>query len=242
MPMTIFKRVLCLLFLLIATLLLVPRFGIHAEAMFDGPIPLGPASELVLEGEGDNKVTLKAIDSQLAWGDAPSHRNWSQGWVSVGPLLDQLMRAESFQEERNTLSEEMQADEQLIIDALESIRGQMEGLEPDDPDVAALAAEGRNLLEQRRAFMQAAQMAQSQLTGVQLERAYREVIDAVKIVAEMRGIDLVHRFIPTDDPFKGTTAADATLEIRLRSLLFYPEDLDITDDVAKELGVELNGP
>ena len=240
--MTIFTRVLCLLLLLIATFLLVPRLGKRADAMFDGPTPLGPASQLVLEGEGDNRVTLKAVDNHLAWGDAPSHRNWSQGWVSIGPLLDQLMQAESFQEERSTLSEELQEDEQLIIDALESIRGQMEGLEPDDPDVAALAAEGRNLLEQRRGFIQAAQMAQSQLAGTQLERAYREVIDAVKIVAEARDINLVHRFIPTDDPFNGTTAADATLEIRLRSLLFYPEELDITSDVAKELGVELNRP
>jgi hypothetical protein len=134
----------------------------------------------------------------------------------------------------------MQEDEQLILDALESIRDQMEGLEQDDPNALALASEGRNLLEQRRGFIQAAQMAQSQLAGTQLERAYREVVDAVKIVAEARDVDLVHRFIPTDDAFKSTTAADATLEIRLRSLLVYPNDLDITGDVASELGIELD--
>jgi len=240
--MTNTTRIVCGLLLLTTTLLLLPHSGERADAEFVGPTPLGPASELVLEGEGDNRVTLKAIDGHLAWGDAPSHRDWSQGWVSIGPLLDHLMRSESFQEERATLSDAMQEDEQLILDALESIRGQMEGLEQDDPDMAALAAEGRNLLEQRRGFVQAAQMAQSQLAGTQLERAYRELIDAVKIVAEARDIDLVHRFIPTDDPFKNTTAADATLEIRLRSLLVYPDALDITGDVADELGIDLDAP
>lgn len=211
-----------------------------AEAEFAGPTPLGPASELVLEGEGGDPVTLKADEGHLAWGDAPSHRAWSEAWVSIGPLLDHLMRSESFQEERRKLGEEMQEDEQIIVDALESIRDQMEGLEPDDPDVQALAEEGRNLLQQRQAFMQAAQVAQSQLAGTQLERAYRELVDAVKIVAEAKDIDLVHRFIPTDEPFNSTAAPDATLEIRLRSLLVYPEDLDITKDIADELGIDLD--
>ena len=211
----------------------------EADAEFAGPEPLGPASELVLDGGGSD-VTLKADEGHLAWGDSASDRAWSEAWVSIGPLLDHLMRDETFQEERQLLAEQLQEDEQLIIDALESVRERIEGLEPDDPDTQALAQEGRNLLQQRDGFIQAAQIAQSQLAGTQLERAYRELIDAVKIVAEAKGIDMVHRFIPTDEPFKSNNAADATLEIRLRSLLVYPEGLDITSDVADELGLDLD--
>ena len=108
--MTIITRISCTGLALATAVVLVPLIGEQADAEFAGPTPLGPASELVLEGEGDNRVTLQSVHSHLAWGDKPTHRSYSEGWVSIGPLLDQLMRSESFQEERNTLSQEMQED------------------------------------------------------------------------------------------------------------------------------------
>ena len=67
-------------------------------------------------------------------------------------------------------------------------------------------------------------------------------VDAINVVADRLDIDTVHRFIPTDDSFEiqpGPGAFQAAmLQIRLRSVLRYPEDLDITSDVLEELGIE----
>ena len=222
---------------LTAALLLRPQ----AEGEFAGPTPLGPASELVLEGADTKTITVKVDDNHLAWGTAATHRLYSEGYVSIGGLLDALMATDSFIEERKQLSEQVQGDEQRISAAIEAIRNQIDGLTEDDPARPGLIEEGRALFQQRQSFLQTAQQAQSKLAGEQLERAYRELIDAVKIVAESKKIDIVHRFIPTDDDFKGTGHAEALTEIRLRNLLVYPEALDVTSEVADELGVEVDG-
>jgi len=222
---------------LIAAAMLRPQAG----AEFVGPTPLGPASELVLEGDDTKAITIKVNDGHLAWGTAATHRLYSEGYVAIGSLLDALMSTDSFVEERQQLSEQVQKDEQRISAAIEVIRSQIDGLEKDDPTLPGLMEEGRALFQQRQSFLKMAQQAQSQLAGEQLERAYRELVEAVKIVAESKKIDIVHRFIPTDDDFKGKAHTEALNEIRMRNLLVYPESLDITSEVADELGVEVDG-
>ena len=73
-----------------------------------------------------------------------------------------------------------------------------------------------------------------------LEMAYREITAAVNVVADRLEIDLVIRFIPPDDEFVLTNEAAAIDQIRLRSLLRYPEACDITSDVLEELNLEDN--
>lgn len=213
----------------------------EAGAEFAGPTPLGPASELVLEGDDTKTITVNVDDGHLAWGTAATHRLYSEGYVAIGNLLDALMSTDSFVEERQQLSEQVQEDEQRLSTAIEAIRSQIDGLETDDPARSGLMEEGRALFQQRQSFLQMAQQAQSRLAGEQLERAYRELVEAAKIVAESKKIDIVHRFIPTADDFKGTAHTEALSEIRMRNLLVYPEALDITSEVADELGVEVDG-
>ncbi len=210
-----------------------------AEAEFNGPVPLGPASEVVLEAEAKT-VTLKLEDGHVAFGDSPSHRIYSEGWVSIGPLLEGIMDNETFIQEREELSTSLQADEAKLNAAFAALQAEAEGLEPDDERLVALGEQHRDLMQQRQAFMQMAQQAMNGLNGTHLEKAYRELVDAVKIVAESKSIDIVHRFIPTDEPFTGKSAQEALMEVRMRNLLVYPDGLDLTADVADELGVELS--
>ncbi|MCH2138935.1 MAG: OmpH family outer membrane protein [Phycisphaerales bacterium] len=210
-----------------------------AEAEFAGPEPLGPASELVLQGT-DGDITVKTVDGRITWGDTPAQRVYSEAFVAVDKLIPVMLQAESFTEEREELSGQMQIDEQRILAALDEVRVRIEDADPDDPDHPAMAEEARNILQQRQAFMQAAQQAMSQLQAAHLERAYREAVEAVKIVAERKGIDIVHRAVPTDDPFVGTMMPEAVNAIQSRSFLVYPESMDITSDVADELGLDLN--
>ncbi len=76
------------------------------------------------------------------------------------------------------------------------------------------------------------------LEAEQLERSYREMIEAVEIVADKRSIDVVYRFIPTAEPFGTQSSDQAMLQIQLRTFLKYPESVDITQYVMDELDLE----
>ena len=72
-----------------------------------------------------------------------------------------------------------------------------------------------------------------------LESSYREMIDAVNVVADRMKIDIVYRFTPPSEEFETDNPRAAMSTIRMRSALRYPDDLDITDAVADELGLDI---
>jgi len=225
------------------SLLYAARFTTHAEA--DGEIKapaLGPASSLSLESESGDTITLQVDEKRLAWGDQPTKRVNSVAYVHIGKALAELLQGESFIEENQALQEELLAAHQSITEAMEAVQAKMQGITPDDPEFEAISQEGQAVLQQRERFTQQANTAKAMLSAEQVERAYRELIDAVNVVADRLEIDIVHRFIPTDDSFEikpGPGAFQAAmLQIRLRSVLRYPEDLDITSEVMEELGIE----
>jgi Skp family chaperone for outer membrane proteins len=72
----------------------------------------------------------------------------------------------------------------------------------------------------------------------QLQKAYKELVSAVDVVAQKLGIDIVLRFIPTDNEFKAQDAEGALTEIRLRTAVKYPGALDITSEVLEEMSLK----
>ena len=98
-------------------------------------------------------------------------------------------------------------------------------------------AQGRMqaLMQEYQQFNQLSRGRITQLESRQLERSYRELIEATEIVADRRSIDFVFRFIPTAKSFDTQNAEQAMLQIQLRTFLKYPESVDITDLVIEEL-------
>ncbi len=223
--------------------LMSDRLTGQAGAKDDAKAPsLGPASQLTLENENAETITLKVEEKRIAWGDQPQQRIRSIAYVHTGKALGALMQGESYVEEQQLLTEEMKEAQQAIADAFEAMQEKMQGITPEDPEFDSINQEAQAVLQQRDRFVQQANAAKATLGAEQVERAYRELVDAVNVVADRLEIDTVHRFIPTDDSFEiqpGPGAFQAAmLQIRLRSVLRYPEDIDITEEVMEELGIE----
>ncbi|MCA9290310.1 MAG: hypothetical protein KDA25_04220, partial [Phycisphaerales bacterium] len=72
----------------------------------------------------------------------------------------------------------------------------------------------------------------------QIERAYRDLVAAVDVVASKKRIDIVYRFIPTNDPFQAPTPDAAQAAVSLRTALKYPSGLDITPEILDELALD----
>jgi len=236
-------RLTMLVALSVASLLLIDKFMPQVGADDKAQAPtLGPASSVTLENEDAESLTLIVADKRLAWGDSPQKRLYSAGYVHIGKALSALLKGDSFIEENEALQGELQAAQQALMEAFKSVQERIEGLTPEDSEFEAISKEGQSLLQQRDRLIQQASVAKATLGAEQVERAYRELVDAINVVADRLEIDLVHRFIPTDDPFEvqpGPGAFQAAmLQIRLRSVLRYPEDIDITSEVLDELGIE----
>jgi hypothetical protein len=236
-------RLTMLVALSVTSLLLLDRFmpQVGADDKTQAPT-LGPASSVTLENEDAESLTLIVAEKRLAWGDAPQKRLYSAGYVHIGKALSALLKGDSFIEENEALQGELQAAQQALMEAFKSVQERIEGLTPEDSEFEAISKEGQGLLQQRDRLIQQANVAKATLGAEQVERAYRELVDAINVVADRLEIDLVHRFIPTDDSFEvqpGPGAFQAAmLQIRLRSVLRYPEDIDITSEVLDELGIE----
>ena len=78
-----------------------------------------------------------------------------------------------------------------------------------------------------------------QLAADHIERAYRDLVAAVEVVAARRSIDIVYRFIPTGNKFKAANPPQSYTGVRARVVLKYPPQLDITDGVMEELALEV---
>lgn len=200
---------------------------------------LGPAAGLTLTdtGEDGTEMTLKNKDGHLSWGDEPQQVTFSEGYVHIGALLTQLMDSEQFEEERVELQAEIKERGDEYNEKLEEIQQEWEESAEDEAVQEEIRRRGQQLYQEYQQFQQQVDALQQGLTADQLERAYRDLVSAVNVVADRLKIDTVYRFIPTEDEFTSVTIDAAMMEIRLRSLLRYPDECNITSDVIEELNL-----
>ena len=130
----------------------------------------------------------------------------------IGALLPLLMSQEERVEERTALRERLTEDAQVLIDQLDTIKTNMEDLTPGDEEHQAQLQMGQAIAQQLQAFQQEAIALEDAKTAEQLEQCYRELVEAVNVVADRKKIDTVFRFIPTDDEF---TKGDSSAAMRL---------------------------
>jgi len=202
---------------------------------------LGPADALLLVGPGDDTKDVEILnrDGRLAWGEDPHERAYSVGYVFIGGILNQLMAGEALVEERLALIEELEGEEKEFRERMEEIRRRGMEMDQESEEFRTVYEEFVAANEELSAWQAQAIARRGKLDAEHLEQVYREMIDAVQVVADRMKIDTVYRFIPTDDPFKADNPDQALLAIRLRTALRYPDELDITDAVLEELSLDL---
>ena len=198
---------------------------------------LGPASSLTLIND-DKEVVLSNLDDRLSWGTNDYQKAYSVAFINVGRVLNPLLSSTQFQEEREQFQDEIKDGEAEYKEQLESLAEQMDGVDPESPEGREIMTQGRAKNQERQEWLRLMMAKRNQLESGHLTTAYQELISAVQIVAERKEIDIVLRTIPPEDEILGKDVDATMLQIRLRSALVYPEDLEITEDVMDELGVD----
>lgn len=197
---------------------------------------LGPADRLVLRGP-DGDVSVSAVDGGLSWGSRSTDRAWSIGAVNVPRLMRSLMESERFDEDRQALREEAEAQNAEYEAQFEAFREEFGEITPEDPKFPEAQQRWQQMMQEYQKWQQGTMAIQQKLGAEQIETAYRELVDAVDIVAEKLGVEMVFRFVPPNEPFESESLDQASDQVGRRLLLKYPDAIDITEKVAGELGV-----
>lgn len=197
---------------------------------------LGPASALTLTGD-DKPLVLHNGKGRLAWSDDAHSKAYSIAFVSTNKAMGKLLEAEHYTVPLQSLSDELTARDKEFKDRLNSYRQQNANVRPEDPKYREIQQVFAAMSDEYQRWMNEARGRMEQLETSQIELAFRELVLGVEVVAERLNIDIVYQFVATADDFATSNPSRATLAIRERSALVYPEQLDITDAVLEELSL-----
>jgi len=226
------------LLLAVNGVILFGRLGQPAYAAPNALDDLGPADRLILSGE--KELVVRNESGRIAWSDSEHARAYSVGFVHVADVVQKLMQTSQYTEERERLTEEINAEEQEWREKGQALEERYGDVTPEDPEFEEARAAFGEWQANVQQWRQQANERVNNLAMEQLEHAYREVVDAVNIVADERDIDLVLRFTPTADPLATGMSGQTMLDIRLRPVLRYPDGLDITVDVLEEMALAVD--
>ncbi|MCH2145086.1 MAG: OmpH family outer membrane protein [Phycisphaerales bacterium] len=233
------ERLIAVTALVVAVLALLSNLGSTQSAVAtldDDPERVGPADELVLSG--DEPLVIRNRENRIGWGDRPTSRAWSFGAVHIDRVIQSLLQSDAYVGERDELQQELVEMDEEFTARGEALQEEYADITEEDPNFPEAQQRMQAMMQEYQQFAQIAQGRMSQLQTMQLERGYREMIEAVEVISDKRELDMVLRFIPTAEPFGTNAVEQAMLQIRLRTLLRYPDSIDITEDVLEELSLE----
>ncbi len=213
----------------------------HAAPL--GPAELGPADALVLTDakpakNGPKEMKVRAEGGRVAWGDRSTDKAWSIGAVNVDKSMKAILAGTSYAEKRDEYDAEAKKQDDEYGKRFEDLRTKYQGIDPKSPEFPKAQQELEALRNEYMAWRDGSMKIREKLFSEQIEKAYRDLVAAVDIVAEREDIDLVFRFLPTGNPFEADSLVEAREQVIGRSLLKYPETIDITSEVMKELGIK----
>ena len=226
---------------ILLTLNLSTIFGLSStKAVAEGFIveqDLGPASVLTLTGDDNKPLVLHNGKGRLAWSDNAHSKAYSVAFVSTNKAIGQLLESEVYAGPLKSLNEEFTARNKEFEQSLRAYRQQNQNVRPEDPKYREIQQIYEAMREEYQRWAIEARGSMEQLETSHIELAFRELVLGVEVVAERLNIDIVYQFVATADDFATSNPARATLAIRERSALVYPEQLDITDAVLEELSL-----
>ncbi len=201
------------------------------------PADLGPADAVILTGK-DANLQLRSADGRLAFGDHPTARAWSVGAVNSDKVMKLLLKSERFDDERKRLEEGAKGKDEEFRKRYSELETKYKDLDPKSPDFEKGRAEVEGFFKEVEDWRKEIGGRLSKLQAEQIEKAYREMTAAVDVIADRSKVDVVFRFVPTSQAFDTETPADAMLAVQVRTFLRYPEAVDLTPDIMKELSLK----
>ena len=218
----------------ITTLLLnSPSTAEAAPALLS--VELGPADAVLLAGSPEVRVT--AAGGRITWGTQPAARAIGIATVDIGAVLVALTASERYSRDMKTLEEEAEARGEDFRKRWEDMQARMGKIEEGSPTAGAIDEEFQKLRSEVERFQRQIDRRHGDLMLRQYEQAWGEIRSALDVVADRAGADMVIKGTPTAEPFRKGDPESLIQQVRSRTLVRTPEDIDLTDELLKELNI-----
>jgi hypothetical protein len=206
-------------------------------------VELGPADALLLAAPpgaaSDAKpLALRNGAGRLSWGSEPGSRLFSIGLVHVDRILKGIIQSDRFVADRMKFDERAREAREDFERRFKAFEEKYPNPDPKSPDFEQVQREFAALQNEAQVWAARIQDIQSRMAAEQVEKAYKEMISAVEVVGDRRSVDIVYRFLPASKPFESLSLPDAMLQVQSRTMLRYPDSIDLTEDVVRELGLK----
>lgn len=202
---------------------------------------LGPADFIELIDENGEIVKLRAAKGRIAWSDHRSGRALSVAFVQVIEVIQKAMDTEEMRALAKSKTEEHDNRYREYAAKFEEFKKRTEGLGTSDPRYREIYAEYQALTKEYEAWTQSEKQETNRLHLVALTKGRADFQAAIEVVAKRMDIDVVlQSHSPTeklDDDY-----SRATYDLQGQDVVHYPDAIDITTDVCKELGITLDAP
>ena len=199
---------------------------------------LGPADSVILSGEPG--LALRNREGRLSWSENAHGKAYSIGLVDVNDVIEKLLETPQYKDEREALTQQIQTQRQEWLDKQQALREKYQGITSDDPRAQEAQAEFSEWQADAQQWDAEMQESINTMAIEQMEKGYRELIEAVEVISARDGIDLVLRFTPPGEALPADLSGQTMLDIRMRTVLKHPAGLDITPEVMEELGLTVD--
>lgn len=223
---------------LIATLLVVVVSQQRPAAIASSPFAdeLGPTEALILKGtKGDLKI--RNGDGRVAWGDRPTDRAVSVAFVHADRIMSEFMKGSRAADARKSMEEKHEARSKEMQGKRDEFMKQYGKVEPGHPDFERAKEAWGELRKTMESMGEEMRKEYETLLKEQIEGAWKEILAAVDVVSERRGVDVVFRFVPSTHEFEAEEPDGGIHQLHSRTVLRMPESMDLTSDVMKELNL-----
>ena len=201
------------------------------------PSDLGPADAVILTGK-DTNLTLRNVEGHLAFGEQATAKAWSIGAVGSDKIMKLLLKSERFEDERKRLEETAKSKDEDFRKRYTELETKYKDVDPKAPGFEGGRQEVEGFFKEVEAWRKEIGEKLGKLQAEQIEKAYREMTAATDVVADRNKVDIVLRFVPTSQPFTSNSPAVAMLQVQVRTFLHYPETIDLTPELIKELSLK----
>lgn len=240
--MTRLDRVLLVTALVAALVAVILHVHRPASAFASGSgSELGPTDALLLtdrSSKASNDLRVRAESGRIVWSDRPTGRAWSLGAVNVDRTMKALLAGSTYATRRDELDGEARDQDEEFAKRFEELRQRYANVDPKSPEWPKANEDLERLRSEYMAWREGSIRIREKFFAEQIEQAYRELVSAVELVAERGDVDLVLRFMPTANAFEAENLGAAREQVIGRTFLKYPEAIDLTDEVLRELGVK----
>ena len=158
--------------------------------------------------------------------------------VDVLSIVERMILSDALRNPRERFFADTDAPLQALANELRDMQARAQGIAQDSPEFQALSEQFNTRSNEFQIKNREASLAKDRFSTLQVSEAYARVINAAQALAQANGYTHVLASRTGDPTLRSSTVPNAVQEILARPVLIGIPGDDLTERLAKDLGVD----